>query len=252
MVVPTYNEALTVSRTLRRLRNATGAAVLVVDDSSPDGTAQIVEALGDELGGIEILCRPAKGGLGPAYRAGFGWGLEHGFDVMMEMDADGSHDPADIPHLLGALSSGVELVIGSRYVPGGSLPAWALHRLALSRLGNAYTEVALGLGVSDATSGFRAYAASLLGRIDMAAVGAGGYGFQIEMTRKARQAGATIVEIPICFVDRTEGCSKMSGQIVSEALWLVTKWGVVDRWSRLRARTARPPDVSAVADDSGN
>ena len=226
VVLPTYNEAENIDHVLRRIRAALpDATVLVVDDGSPDGTADLAEALGHELGGIELLRRQGKSGLGSAYRAGFRWGLDRGFDACIEMDADLSHEPEALPALVAPLADGYEVAIGSRYVPGGSIPNWAWHRRLLSRGGNIYASMLLGLGVEDSTAGFRAYSASVLSRIDLEAVRAEGYGFQIEMTYRARQAGAPIKEVPIRFVDRVEGESKMSLFIVVEALGLVTLWG---------------------------
>ena len=227
VVIPTYNECENIDRVLRRVRGALpDATVLVVDDGSPDGTGDIAEKVGAEIGNIEILRRAEKSGLGSAYRAGFRWGLDRGFDVCVEMDADLSHDPDALPDLVAPLGKGFELVIGSRYVPGGSIPNWAWHRRLLSRGGNVYASTLLGLGVTDSTAGFRAYSASVLNRIALDDIRAEGYGFQIEMTYQAKRAGAPIVEIPIRFIDRTEGESKMSTFIVVEALGLVTWWGI--------------------------
>ncbi|HUY30214.1 MAG TPA: polyprenol monophosphomannose synthase [Acidimicrobiales bacterium] len=234
VVLPTYNERATIERLLRAVKGALdGADVLVVDDSSPDGTAKIAHEVAEELPGIAVLSRPAKQGLGPAYRAGFAWGLEHDYDVLVEMDSDFSHDPAALPALVEPLTRGYEVSIGSRYVPGGRIPDWTVLRRLLSRGGNVYADVVLSLGVKDSTAGFRAYAASLLRRIDMDGIQADGYGFQIEMTYIARCAGARIAEVPITFVDRVEGTSKMSMRTVTEALRLVTLWGL----QRLVART---------------
>ncbi|MGO8870246.1 MAG: polyprenol monophosphomannose synthase [Acidimicrobiales bacterium] len=227
VVLPTYQESENIDRVLRRIRVALpDATVLVVDDGSPDGTADIAELLGKELGSIEIMRRHEKSGLGSAYRDGFRWGLERGFDACVEMDADLSHEPEALPRLVAPLSDGAELVIGSRYVAGGSIPNWAWHRRLLSRGGNVYASALLGLGVADSTAGFRAYAATVLERIDLDRVKAEGYGFQIEMTYEAKRAGARIVEVPIRFVDRVDGESKMSMFIVVEALGLVTWWGL--------------------------
>ena len=227
VVLPTYNESENIDHVLRRVRAALPAAtVLVVDDGSPDGTADMAEILGKELGSIEVMRRGGKSGLGSAYRAGFRWGLDHGFDACVEMDADLSHEPEALPSLVAPLTEGHELVIGSRYIPGGEIPNWAWHRRLLSRGGNLYASALLGLGVSDATAGFRGYAASLLHRLDLDAIRAEGYGFQIEMTYQAKKAGASILEVPIRFIDRVEGESKMSAFIVVEALGLVTLWGV--------------------------
>ncbi len=226
VVLPTYNESENIDRVLRRVRQALPAAtVLVVDDGSPDGTAELAETLGKEIGNIELLRRHQKSGLGSAYREGFRWGLDHGFDACVEMDADLSHEPEALPGLVGSLSDGCEVVVGSRYVPGGAIPNWAWHRRLLSAGGNLYASALLGLGVADSTSGFRVYAASVLERIDLDAIRADGYGFQIEMTYQAKRSGARIVEVPIRFVDRVDGESKMSTFIVVEALALVTWWG---------------------------
>ena len=230
VLLPTYQEAANVTDVLRRLRAAVPRAfVLVVDDSSPDGTADLAEAAGAELGGIDVLRRPAKAGLGSAYRAGFAWGMERGYEVLVEMDSDLSHDPAALPRLLVAVADGADLAIGSRYVPGGSIPRWSWHRRALSRFGNRYASVLLRLGVADATSGYRAYRADVLRKVDLASVRADGYGFQIEMAYRVARVGGTVVEVPIAFVDRTHGASKMSARIVAEALVLVTFWGLRDR-----------------------
>ena len=243
VVLPTYNESENIDHVLRRVRAAVPAAtVLVVDDGSPDGTADAAEIVGKELGRIEVLRRAGKSGLGSAYRAGFRWGLDRGFDACIEMDADLSHEPEALPSLIAPLEEGRELVIGSRYIPGGIIPNWPWHRRALSRGGNIFASFMLGLGVADATAGFRAYAAPLLNRIDLDAVRAEGYGFQIEMTYAARRAGAPILEVPIRFVDRVEGESKMSMHIVVEALGLVTLWGL----QRLVGSPCGQPRVARV------
>jgi dolichol-phosphate mannosyltransferase len=244
IVLPTYQEADNVANVLRRVRASVPAAtVLVVDDGSPDGTADLAAAVGDELGSIEVLRRKAKAGLGGAYRAGFGWGMEHGYDVMVEMDADLSHDPSQLPDLLRAVDQGADLAIGSRYVTGGRIPSWSWHRKALSRYGNRYAAVALGMKVADATSGFRAYRATILQKLDLAHVVADGYGFQIEMAYLVTGLGGRVVEVPISFTDRTLGESKMSGRIVVEALGLVTWWAIRDRGRRL---LRRPPSQRPV------
>ena len=226
VVLPTYNESATIARILLRVRESLPAAdVLVVDDSSPDGTAKLALEVADEIGQIEVLSRSSKDGLGPAYRAGFEWGLSRGYEAFVEMDSDFSHDPADLPRIVAPLEQGYEVAIGSRYVPGGSIPDWTTSRRLLSRGGNLYAEMLLSLGVKDSTAGYRAYTATVLRRIDLETVRADGYGFQIEMTYRAKCAGARIAEVPIRFVDRTEGTSKMSTRTVSEALRLVTVWG---------------------------
>lgn len=236
VVLPTYQEAANIADVLRRLRAAVpDAEVLVVDDGSPDGTADLAEAMDGELGSIGVLRRAAKAGLGSAYRAGFRRGLADGFDTLVEMDADLSHDPAALPGLLAAVErDGADLAIGSRYVPGGEIPNWAWHRRALSRWGNRYAAAVLGLPVADATAGYRAYAATALSKIDLDRVRADGYGFQIEMAYAVHRQGGVIHEIPITFKDRVRGTSKMSGRIVVEALLLVTWWGIRDRVARRR------------------
>ena len=241
VVLPTYNESENIDRVVRRIRRAVPAAtVLVVDDGSPDGTADIAEQLGKQLGNIEVLRRHEKSGLGSAYRAGFRWGLERDFDVCIEMDADLQHEPEALPDLIAPLSRGHGLVIGSRYVKGGSIPDWSWHRRLLSRWGNIYASVLLGLGVTDSTAGFRAYTASVLESIDLDRIRAEGYGFQIEMTYQAKQAGASVVEIPIRFSERMDGQSKMSMFIVVEALALVTWWGAQRLVEGVRGRRPQP------------
>ncbi len=245
VVVPTYNEAENIERVVRRIREALPkAGVLVVDDGSPDGTAEMAEAMVGEIGDLNVLRRTEKAGLGSAYRAGFAWGIERGYEVFVEMDADFSHDPDALPGLIAPLSEGYEVSIGSRYVPGGSIPNWSWYRHLLSWGGNRYASVVLGLGVADSTAGFRAYSASVLGRLGLETVRAEGYGFQIEMTYRAKRAGASITEVPIRFVDREAGESKMSSAIVVEALGLVTWWGlgrVARGLSRLVAGTRQAP-----------
>jgi dolichol-phosphate mannosyltransferase len=239
VVLPTYNEAENIAEVLGLVRaHLPSAAVLVVDDGSPDGTADIAEAMGSRDPAVRVLRRPGKAGLGSAYRAGFERGLAEGFDVCIEMDSDLSHDPAVLPALVAALEHGADLAIGSRYVPGGSIPDWSFHRRFLSRWGNRYAGAVLGLAVRDATSGFRAYRAATLAALDLDTVRADGYGFQIEMAYRTARAGGRIVEVPIAFVDRIRGTSKMSGRIIVEALVLVTGWAVRDRVLR-RRRGAR-------------
>jgi dolichol-phosphate mannosyltransferase len=227
VVVPTYNEAENIATVLQRVKKALPeAGILVVDDGSPDGTAELVESLTQPTDDVFVLRRARKSGLGSAYRAGFAWGLARGYEACVEMDADLSHDPDALPDLIAPLTQGHEVSIGSRYVQGGSIPTWSWHRHLLSWGGNRYASALLGLGVADSTAGYRAYAASVLERLDLDAVRAEGYGFQIEMTFRAKQAGASIVEVPIRFVDRVAGESKMSSAIVVEALGLVTWWGL--------------------------
>jgi dolichol-phosphate mannosyltransferase len=233
VVLPTYNEALNIAEVLEKVRAAVPhAQILVVDDGSPDGTADLAEELGRELGNVSVLRRAAKSGLGSAYRAGFREGLARELDVMIEMDSDLSHDPAALPSLLAAIDDGADLVIGSRYVPGGTIPNWRLHRRLLSRWGNRYAGFVLGLPVRDSTAGYRAYRASALQKVDLDAIRADGYGFQIEMAYAVQRSGGRIVEVPISFKDRVRGTSKMSSRIVVEALGLVTWWGIRDRLLR--------------------
>jgi dolichol-phosphate mannosyltransferase len=234
VVLPTYNEAENIDEVLRRVRAALpDASVLVVDDASPDGTADLAEKLDAELGPIAVLRRPAKSGLGSAYRAGFRRGIAEGFEVMVEMDSDLSHDPAALPGMLATLErTGAGLVVGSRYIPGGSIPAWSWHRRMLSEWGNRYAAFVLGLDVRDATSGFRAYRAAALAELDLDLIRADGYGFQIEMAYAIRGLGHAVVEYPISFTDRLRGKSKMSSRIVVEAMRLVTWWAIRDRLLR--------------------
>ncbi len=232
VVIPTYQEAENVATAVERVRKATpDAQIMVVDDSSPDGTAEIASALG-----VDVLVRPRREGLGAAYRAGWARALDAGFDVIVSMDADGSHDPAALPELLERIDAGADLATGSRYVPGGDVPGWPIHRRWLSRGGNLYAKLVLGLPVLDATGGYRAYRADLLRRIDVGTLRASGYGFQIELVYRSMRLGATLVEVPITFVDRRLGLSKMHAGIIWEALGLVTWWAIRDRVLRRRTR----------------
>lgn len=240
VVLPTYNESATIAEVLRRLRASAphDIDVLVVDDSSPDGTADLAGALAAELGGIEVLRRPGKAGLGSAYREGFKLGLARGYEALVEMDADLSHDPSVLGDLLAEIEAGADIVIGTRYMPGGRIPDWPWHRRAISRAGNVYARTMLGLPARDATSGYRAYHRRALERINLTAVRADGYGFQIEMAYKVARAGGILAEVPIEFRDRTLGRSKMSSRIVVEALVLVTWWGVAGRLRAYRKQRA--------------
>lgn len=262
IIIPTYLEAENIDDVLRRVRAAVPAAdVLVVDDSSPDGTAVLARETAEDVGQIDVLLQPDKGGLGVAYRAGFAHGFTNGYDVVVQMDADFSHDPAALPELLGQIDRGVDVVIGSRYVAGGSIPNWPRTRRLLSRVGNLYASTVLGLKVRDATAGFRAYRASVLEAVVAGATRATGYGFQVELAYRAHRLGARIVEVPITFNDRVRGVSKMSWHIIGEAMWLVTWWGLRDRLLRRRTVTrvgpvptaspAPPPDAPEdTADDA--
>ncbi|WP_262426447.1 polyprenol monophosphomannose synthase [Brachybacterium sp. Z12] len=235
IVIPTYDEREALPGTLARLRAAVPEAhVLVVDDSSPDGTGQWAESIAAQDPAVHVLHRAGKQGLGPAYLAGFAWGLERGYRLLGEMDADASHRPEQLPGLLEAVRRGADLAIGSRWVPGGAVHDWPLHRQLLSRGANLYVRVLMGLGVSDATAGFRVFRAELLERLVSDDIASQGYCFQVDMTRRARDLGAVIREVPIDFDERTEGASKMSSGIVREALVKVTLWGLARRTQPLR------------------
>jgi len=250
VVLPTYNEVGNITEVLRRVRRALpDADVLVVDDASPDGTATVARAEAATLGRIAVRSRPGKQGLGSAYREAFIEGLRRGYPVLVEMDSDLSHDPAVLPDLVAAAEVGADLVVGSRYVPGGAIPRWPRWRRALSRWGNRYAGWLLALALTDATSGFRAYRAGVLARIDLPSVRADGYGFQIEMAHRVARAGGRIVEVPIQFLDRTRGVSKMSARIIAEALWLVTWWGMRERLAAIRG--TRPRRAGGPADLPG-
>jgi dolichol-phosphate mannosyltransferase len=241
IVAPTYQEAENIEPFLRAVReHAPDADVLVVDDDSPDGTASIARRLADELGSITVLCRTEERGLGSAYRSGFRQVLHEGYEIVVSMDVDFSHDPAAILSLVAGVEAGADAVVGSRYVPGGGTVAWPLHRRLLSRWGNRYTGVVLGLRVRDATSGFRAYRATALAAIHPESTSAEGYAFLTELLRRLVRAGHRVEERPITFVDRTRGTSKMSGRIILESMLLVTGWGVRDLPSRWRGRRGRP------------
>lgn len=225
VVIPTYNEAATIRRIVEGVRAGGRAHVLIVDDGSPDGTGDIADWLAERDYGVHVLHRSQKAGLGAAYRAGLRWGLAAGFDALGEMDADGSHDPADVPRLLDALGN-ADLVIGSRYVPGGAVRNWPLSRRLLSRGGNLYVQLFTGLPVNDATAGFRMFRRETLMTLDIDRVQSDGYSFQVEMALRAHAAGFRVVEIPVTFVERTEGASKMSRSIVLEALWRIPRWAL--------------------------
>jgi dolichol-phosphate mannosyltransferase len=243
VVLPTYNERENVVALLRAVRAAVpDADVLVVDDNSPDGTAALVEETAAEQDQIKLLRRAGKQGLGSAYRQGFAVALDEGYDVVVSMDVDFSHDPAVLPELLRLIRSGADAVVGSRYVPGGTTVDWPLHRRLLSRWGNRYTSFVLGLRVRDCTSGYRAYRAAALRAIDPASTTAEGYAFLTELIRRLVRQGAKVVETPIVFTDRRYGVSKMSGRIVVESMFLVTRWAIRDRVRELTGRTERWPD----------
>ncbi|MET0915185.1 MAG: polyprenol monophosphomannose synthase [Jiangellaceae bacterium] len=234
VVMPTYNEAATVRKVVERVRAAVPAAdVLIVDDSSPDGTGEIADSLAQLDSHVQTLHRARKEGLGKAYVAGFRWGLERDFDTLVEMDADGSHQPEELPNLLAALRD-ADVVLGSRYVAGGRVVDWPWRRELLSRGGNTYSRIALGVPLRDTTGGYRAYRASALRRLELATVASAGYCFQVDLAWRAVRSGLRVAEVPITFVERTEGASKMTGAIVREALWQVTRWGIAYRVGQLR------------------
>lgn len=236
VVIPTYDEREALPGTLARLRAAVPAAqVLIVDDASPDGTGQWAAAAAQRDPAVHVLHRAGKQGLGPAYLAGFAWGLERGFEQLVEMDADASHRPEQLPALLEAVRRGADLAIGSRWVPGGAVHDWPLRRLLLSHGANMYVRALMGLGVHDATAGFRVFRAELLERLLAGDIASQGYCFQVDMTRRARELGAVITEVPIDFDERAEGASKMSSAIVREALVKVTLWGLARRAQQLRS-----------------
>ena len=230
VIIPTYLEAENIADVLGKVRDAAPEAdLLVVDDSSPDGTADLARAAGEELGRVDVIVRPGKDGLGGAYRAGFKHAFARGYEVVVQMDADLSHPPDRLPALLAEVDQGADIAIGSRYVPGGATANWPLVRRLLSRTGNFYASNVLGLGVRDATAGFRAYRADILQTVEASATKATGYGFQLELSYRAHRLGARIVEVPITFNDRVRGVSKMSWHIIGEAMSLVTWWGLRDR-----------------------
>lgn len=227
IVVPTYNESVNLEWIVGRILAAQPEVdILVADDNSPDGTGEIADRLAAADPRVHVLHRPSKQGLGSAYRAGFAWGLDRDYDVLLEMDADGSHRPEDLPQILAASAAGADLVLGSRWVPGGGVVNWPTHRRLISRGGTLYARLMLGISVRDATGGFRAFRRDALLKLPLDEVASQGYCFQIDMTRRVLAAGMSVVEVPITFVERERGQSKMSGAIVREALWRVTVWGL--------------------------
>lgn len=237
VIIPTYNERDNIGRIVGRLHAALPHVhVLIVDDGSPDGTGAVADELAAAAGGlIHVMHRTEKNGLGAAYIAGFRWGLERGYTVLVEMDADGSHAPEQLHLLLERVDAGADLVLGSRYVPGGVVVNWPWHREVLSRGGNIYSRLALGVGVRDITGGYRAYRREVLDTLDLDAIASHGYCFQVDLAWRTLQAGFTVAEVPITFTEREIGESKMSGNIVQEALVKVTVWGLRNRFAKLRA-----------------
>jgi dolichol-phosphate mannosyltransferase len=226
VIMPTYNEAASLETSILAVfKHAPEVDVLVVDDGSPDGTGLLADALASGNARISVLHRSEKLGLGAAYLAGFNWGFERGYSTLVEMDADGSHRAEDLPKLL-ARAQEAELVIGSRWVDGGAVVNWPWYRKAISKGGTRYADLMLGSKIKDMTAGFRAYDAEFLKSLDLGGVAARGYAFQVEMAWRTQRAGGRVIEVPIVFVERVEGVSKMTTAIVLEALWLVTKWGL--------------------------
>jgi dolichol-phosphate mannosyltransferase len=237
VIIPTFNERENLPLILQRLHQARpDVHVLVVDDSSPDGTGQLADELAlADPDRIHVMHRTAKDGLGAAYLAGFGWGLSRRYSTLVEMDADGSHAPEQLHRLLDAIDAGADLSIGSRYIDGGTVRNWPWRRVALSKIANTYSKLMLGLGVHDITAGYRAYRREVLERIDLEAVDSKGYCFQIEMTWRTVSSGFVVAEVPITFTERELGVSKMSGSNIREALIKVAQWGLSGRLNRNRA-----------------
>ena len=236
VIVPTFNELTTITPIVTRVRAAVPETfILIVDDNSPDGTGRVADELAAADDHVLVMHRLGKEGLGAAYLAGFAWALQEGYDVVVEMDADGSHQPEQLPRLLDALRS-ADLVLGSRWVAGGKTENWPKSRQFISRGGSAYTRFMLGVPIHDATGGYRAFRADTLRRLDLHEVASQGYCFQIDLAWRALQRGMKVREVPITFVERTSGASKMSRKIVVEALWRVTAWGVDDKVTRVRRR----------------
>jgi dolichol-phosphate mannosyltransferase len=243
VIIPTYNERDNISLITARVRSAMPEAdILIVDDNSPDMTGKIADELAAADSHVHVLHRQAKAGLGAAYIAGFQWALDHGYDAVAEMDADGSHQPEELPLLLSALTD-ADLVLGSRWVPGGRVLNWPRSRRILSRAGNIYTRAMLGVALRDVTGGYRVYRASALREIGLENVQSQGYCFQIDLALLALQAGLTVAEVPITFIERARGTSKMSNTIIREALWRVTRWGIT---RRLRLDRDRKPSGRAA------
>lgn len=236
VIIPTYNEAENIKPIVSRVRAAVPEAhILVADDNSPDGTGKLADELAADDDHVHVLHRKGKEGLGAAYLAGFRWGMDHDYGVLVEMDADGSHQPEELPRLLTALK-GADLVLGSRWVPGGRVVNWPKSREFISRGGSTYSRLMLGLRTRDVTGGYRAFRAETLKGIGLDAVASQGYCFQVDLARRSVEAGFHVVEVPITFVDREVGDSKMSKDILVEALWRVTAWGVTSRTNKVLGR----------------
>ncbi|HEY0448142.1 polyprenol monophosphomannose synthase [Actinophytocola sp.] len=241
VVIPTYNERDNLEPIVTRLHAALPKAhVLVVDDGSPDGTGELADELAKSNGRMHVMHRTEKNGLGAAYVAGFRWGLDRDYAVLVEMDADGSHAPEDLPRILDALTD-ADLAIGSRYVPGGKVVNWPARREFFSRGANLYSRLALGASVKDITAGFRAYRRVVLEKIRIDNVASQGYCFQIDLGWRTIEAGFTVVEVPITFTEREHGVSKMTGDVIREALIRVTKWGLRRRGNQVKSLFTRRP-----------
>jgi dolichol-phosphate mannosyltransferase len=239
VIIPTYNEAENIKTIVGRVRKAVPEAhVLIADDNSPDGTGKLADELAAEDENVQVMHRKGKEGLGAAYLAGFRWGLERGYGVLIEMDADGSHQPEELPRLLTALKS-ADLVLGSRWVPGGRVVNWPKSREFISRGGSLYSRLALDLPLRDITGGYRAFRRETLEGLGLDEVASQGYCFQVDLARRAVKAGFHVVEVPITFVERELGDSKMSKDILVEALWRVTAWGAGERVARLTGKKKR-------------
>ena len=238
VIIPTFNERESLAAIVGRVRSSVPEVeILIIDDNSPDGTGAIADELAAAEPKVQVMHRLGKEGLGAAYLAGFSWALQNSFDVVVEMDADGSHQPEQLPRLLAALR-GADLVLGSRWIAGGGTENWSKGREILSRGGNFYTRAMLGVPLHDATGGYRAFRADTLRKLDLHDVASQGYCFQVDLAWRAVQRGLVVTEVPITFVERAAGTSKMSQRIVVEALWRVTVWGFDDRVTRIR-RTAQ-------------
>jgi dolichol-phosphate mannosyltransferase len=232
VIIPTFNEAENIRPMTARVRSTIpGADMLIVDDNSPDGTGRIADELAAADTRIQVLHRRGKAGLGTAYLAGFAAALDRGYDTIVEIDADCSHQPEELPRMLAALRA-ADVVLGSRWVPGGKTLNWPRSRKILSRGGNAYTRIMLGIPLRDMTGGYRVYRASALQKIGLENIESVGYCFQIDLARRAVLAGLTVAEVPITFVERARGASKMSRAILLEALWRVAQWGIGSRLHR--------------------
>ncbi len=236
VIIPTFNEIQNLPLILDRVQKATpDVDVLIVDDNSPDGTGRLADERAAANPRINVLHHEVKGGLGAAYIAGFRWGLERGYGILVEMDADGSHAPEHLDRLLRGTAVG-DLVIGSRYVAGGYVVNWPLRRMILSKAGNLYARLALGVGLHDITAGYRAYKAEVLRSLPLDSIESHGYCFQVDLAWRTVQAGFIVIEVPITFTERSIGASKMSGNIVTEALTKITRWGIKHRLAQIRKR----------------